>query len=157
MSNNNNSPVVTIVATEDDLKNLRYAADVARREVRAEVKTAGFWDGVVAAHGTGKKNADGRPQRAAIVRAVLEIAGEYRDDAPQSDANGDRTEYGNVVQKFGYHFDQAVKRATGEPTKKPDYLALAVQAAGTAHTKGEVDVETILTAIRASLIGNDAK
>ncbi len=132
--------------TDDTRKAMSTDAANARAEARIGALLAPYWDGVVAA-----LPETGAPKRGAIVKAVLTDAGLWRDQ-PQTDADGKRTPFGNVVQRFGARFDAAVKRAKDDDNTDPDYLALAVQAASTALTKVDgATPETILAAIRAAL------
>lgn len=99
--------------SDADAKTLRLDAGNARQEARLEGSTAAFWDQIVHTFGNGAKGND--VTRADILEGVLTDIGEWSDGPQKKD--GVRTPFGNVVQRFGYRFDSAVKRATPESAK----------------------------------------
>lgn len=134
------------ILTDNTREVMSTDAANARAEARIGALLAPYWDGVVA-----NLPETGAPKRAAVVRAVLTDAGLWRD-TPQTDADGKRTPFGNVVQRFAARYDAAVKRANTDEPPAPDYMALAVQAASNALEKVEgATPETILAAIQAGL------
>jgi hypothetical protein len=98
------APIVPTM-TDDTLKAFGTDAANARAEARIGATLAPVWDAILTANPDVK--------RAAVVRAVLEASGLWRD-TPQKDESGTRTPFGNVVQRFGARYDAAVKRAKGE-------------------------------------------
>lgn len=74
----------------------------------------------------------------------------YPNDAKVQKKDGKRTRYGNAVQAAAAMMRKAIEPEGNENT--PDYLALAIQAANTAHTKGEIETQRILDAIKAALV-----
>src|SRR6478735_4801387 len=105
------------IFTTDAVKILKDDAATARKEGRLEVSTMPVWDSIVATYGDGK----GEMKRAAILRTVLEAAGEWKT-TPQVDANKIRTPFGNVVQRFGARFDAAVRRASSPTASSTELL-----------------------------------
>lgn len=139
--------IILPIMSDDTRKGMAADAANARAEARIGALLAPYWDGVVAA--LPEKDA---PKRAVIVRSVLTDAGLWRD-TPQTDADGKRTAFGNVVQRFAARYDAAVKRANTDEPPAPDYMAMAVQAASNALEKVEgATPETILAAIQAALV-----
>lgn len=136
---------ITIPVSTDDIAALTYDADAAKREVRADHRTRAFWDRIVVGYSADHK-------RAAIIRAVLEAAGLWSDKPQRVD--GERTAFGNVVQRFGARYDAALKRACPDETTTPDWLRLVRQAAENAANKGEFSPERIVAEVWSVLSEN---
>lgn len=143
MSNTAAAPAPVVIVSEAYRKSLALEAANARQAGRLEDTTAAFWDGIVAAHGTGAKASTG-PKRADIVAAVLTEIGEW-SDGPQK-ADGKRTPFGNVVQRFGARFDAAVKRSGLKPKVESDPMVRLLKAAEAALKAG-VDADVIAAAM----------
>lgn len=139
--------------SESEVKDLKSDAANARQEGRLDTSTAPTWDGIVARYGNGKpaKGDLTMPKRSAILRAVLEASGEWKD-SPQVDADKVRTPFGNVVQRFGARFDAAVKRANPVAATDTDYLARIIAAVdnGVTHNLSASD---ILAAVQSHVDG----
>ena len=115
--------------------------------IRYAVKTRGYWVTFVK-----ENNITRDSDIAGIARELATLA--YPKDEPVQKKDGKRTRFGNAVQAAGNGIRSVLDKADDNQTK-PDYLALAVQAARTAHTKGEVSVDDILTAVTAALVTAD--
>jgi hypothetical protein len=92
--------------------------------------------------------------RDGIKDAAREIASlAFPSDKPVQKVDGRRTRFGNAVQAAAYMMRAVLDQDKDDdaPTT-PDYLALAVQAAKTAHDKGGVSIDDVLTAVTASLV-----
>lgn len=121
-------------------------ADAAVNAVRYAVKSLGTWASYVADNNVTRETV------ADHARALAALA--FPKDDPIQKSEGKRTRFGNAVQAAGNGMRRALDDIEGTDDSKstPDYLALAVQAARTAHSKGEIGTDDILTAITAALM-----
>ena len=108
--------------------------------VRYAVKTRKDWEAFMT------ENSIERDGIAAAAKELAALA--FPSDDPIQTVDGKRTRYGNAVQAAAYMMRGVLAQAEVNDTPAtPDYLALAVQAAETAHDKGEVSYRTIVDAL----------
>ena len=132
---------------------VRHDVASARKDARLARALSPLFDALVTSLADTHKRAD-------MVKTAMVAFGVFEQDGIQREG-GQRTEYGNVVAKFGARVDTAIKRTKAndgegtegtEGTETPDYLALAVQAAATALAEVDgLDVDTLLAAITAGV------
>lgn len=118
--------------------------DTVVNAVRYAVRAHGSWAKFVA------DNNITRDQIAATARELAALA--FPNDEPVQKVDGKRTRFGNAVQAAGNGMRSVLAPVEDDTDTTPDYLALAVQAARTAHEKGEISNDDILTAITAALV-----
>lgn len=116
--------------------------DTVVNAVRYAVKARGAWEKFVT------ENNITRDQIADTARELAVLA--YPSDEPVQKVDGKRTRFGNAVQAAGNGMRSVLDK--GESESVTDYLARAVKAAQTAHDKGEISTDDILTAITAALL-----
>lgn len=118
--------------------------------VKYAVKTRKDWEAFMT------ENEITRDKIADTAREIAALA--FPKDKPVQKTDGKRTRFGNAVQAAAYMMRAvlAQEEIGDEPPATPDYLALAVQAAKTAHDKGSVDTGKILAAVEAALSATPA-
>jgi hypothetical protein len=123
------------------LKNTTHVVNA----IRYTVKSIDYWRTFVAENGVTLDTV------AVTANALAVLA--YPNEEPVQRVAGKRTRYGNAVQAAAAMLRKVLVDALPDANgpKTPDYLALAVQAARTAHDKGEIANEKILKAIKDAL------
>lgn len=113
--------------------------------IKNAVNGVGKYAAYVEAHGVTRETVKDH----ALTLATLA----YPNEKPVQKKDGKRTKFGNAVQAAGNGLRSALASdEADDEAATPDYLALAVQAAKTAHDKGAVSIDAVLDAIRTSLV-----